>query len=65
MGILDGPPGNAAEIDPAQIQAEFSKVLTFGERIEKLYQLIRDLRYQVAVDARTSSRRIGLMRFLA
>jgi len=43
MGLLDGLLGNASEIDPGKIQAEFSKVLASGERIEKAYQLIRDL----------------------
>lgn len=43
MGLLDGLLGNASEIDPAKIQAEFAKVLATGERIEKVYQLIRDL----------------------
>lgn len=43
MGLLDGLLGNAAEIDPAKVQAEFSKVLASGERIEKVYQLVRDL----------------------
>ena len=43
MGLLDGLLGNASEIDPAKVQAEFAKVLASGERIEKVYQLIRDL----------------------
>jgi len=43
VGLLDGLLGNASEIDPAKIQAEFAKVLATGERIEKVYQLIRDL----------------------
>jgi hypothetical protein len=43
MGLLDGLLGNASEIDPKKIQAEFSQVLASGERIEKAYQLIRDL----------------------
>jgi hypothetical protein len=43
MGLLDGLLGNASEIDPAKLQAEFARVLAAGERIEKAYQLIRDL----------------------
>jgi Bacterial PH domain len=43
VGLLDGLLGNASEIDPAKIQGEFAKVLAAGERIEKVYQLIRDL----------------------
>ena len=43
MGVLDGLLGNASEIDAATLEAEFSKVLAAGERIEKAYQLIRDL----------------------
>jgi hypothetical protein len=43
MGLLDGLLGNASEIDAAQLEGEFSKVLAAGEKIEKAYQLIRDL----------------------
>ena len=43
MGLLDGLLGNAAEIDPDKIQADFARILAAGERIEKAYQLIRDL----------------------
>jgi hypothetical protein len=43
MGLLDGLLGNASEIDSGKTQAEFSKVLAPGEKIEKAYQLIRDL----------------------
>ena len=43
MGLLDGLMGNASEIDPAQIEGDFARVLATGERIEKAYQLIRDL----------------------
>lgn len=43
MGILDGLLGNASEIEPAKIQAEFARILATGERIEKAYQLVRDL----------------------
>ena len=43
MGLLDGLLGNASEIDAAKLETEFSKVLAAGEKIEKAYQLIRDL----------------------
>ena len=43
MGLLDGLMGNASEIDPARIEGDFARVLAGGERIEKAYQLLRDL----------------------
>ncbi len=43
MGFLDGLMGNASEIDPAHIEGEFNQILTPGERVERAYQLIRDL----------------------
>ena len=43
MGILSGLMGNASEVDAAKLQDEFSQVLAPGERIEKAYQLIRDM----------------------
>ena len=43
MGLLDGLMGNASEIDPARIEGDFVRVLAGGERVEKAYQLIRDL----------------------
>ena len=43
MGLLDGLLGNASEIEVPKIQGEFAQVLVAGERIEKAYQLIRDL----------------------
>ena len=43
MGLLDGLLGNAAEIDTKKIQTEFAQILASGERIEKAYQLVRDL----------------------
>ena len=50
MGLLDGVLGNASKIDPAEIQQEFSKILAPNERIEHVYQLIRD--YFVFTDKR-------------
>ena len=43
MSLLDGLLGNASQVDATKLEAEFSKVLAGGERIEKAYQLIRDL----------------------
>lgn len=43
MGLLDGLLGNASEIDASKIEGDFAQVLSSGERIEKAYQLIRDL----------------------
>ena len=43
MGILSGLMGNASEVDVATLQTEFAQVLTEGERIEKAFQLIRDM----------------------
>ena len=43
MGLLSGLLGNAAEVDAGKLQAEFAQVLTPGERVEKAYQLVRDM----------------------
>jgi hypothetical protein len=43
MGFLSGLLGNASEVDAATLQTEFAQVLTEGERIEKAFQLIRDM----------------------
>ena len=43
MGLLSGLMGNASEVDAAKLQTEFAQVLTDGERIEKAFQLIRDM----------------------
>jgi len=43
MGLLDGLLGNASEVDAAGLQTEFAQVLAPGERIERAYQLIRDM----------------------
>lgn len=50
MGLLDGMLGNAAKIDSAKVQREFSQVLADGEVVEHAYQLIRD--YFVFTDKR-------------
>lgn len=43
MGLLDGLLGNASEVDISRIEGDFAQVMAPGERIEKAYQLIRDL----------------------
>ena len=43
MGLLDGLLGNASEIDVSEVGGDFAQVLAPGERVEKAYQLIRDL----------------------
>ncbi len=35
--------GNASETEVARIEGDFDQVLASGERVEKAYQLIRDL----------------------
>ena len=43
MGLLDGLLGNATEIDPRSVQAEFTQILSTNEQVEKAYQVFRDL----------------------
>ena len=43
MGLISGLIGNASEADAAKLQTEFSQALAPGERIERAYQLLRDL----------------------
>jgi hypothetical protein len=43
MGLLDGLLGNASEVDAAKLQTEFAEVVAPGEKIERAYQLIRDM----------------------
>lgn len=43
MGLLDGLLGNASQIDPGKIEQEFARILAPGEKIERAYQVIRDL----------------------
>jgi len=50
MGLLDGLLGNASEIEPAKVQAEFQQILAPNERVEHAYMLIRD--YFVFTDKR-------------
>jgi hypothetical protein len=43
MGFFDGMMGNASEVNPAEAQMEFARILAVNEKIEKAYKLIRDL----------------------
>ena len=43
MGLLDGLMGNASEVDAAKAQTDFAQILAPEERVEKAYQLIRDM----------------------
>lgn len=43
MGLFDGMMGNAAEINSAEAQREFARILAVNEKIEKAYKVIRDL----------------------
>ena len=43
MGLLDGLLGNETEVDAGEVQEEFAKLLAPGERVERAYQIIRDL----------------------
>ncbi len=43
MGLFDGIMGNASEVNVAEIQRDFAKILAPNERIDKAYKLIRDL----------------------
>ena len=43
MGLLSGLLGNAAEADVVDIEKHLSKVLADDERIERAFQLVRDL----------------------
>jgi hypothetical protein len=43
VGLLDALMGNASEVDAAKVQGEFAQILASEERIEKAYQLVRDM----------------------
>jgi len=43
MGFLDGLMGHALEVNVADIQNEYSMLLSGPEKIEKAYKLIRDV----------------------
>ena len=43
MGLLSGLLGNAAEADVADVETTLERVLADDERIERAFQLVRDL----------------------
>ena len=43
MGLFDSLMGNATEVEASKVQTEFAPILAVNERIEKAYQLIRDM----------------------
>jgi hypothetical protein len=43
MGFFNSVIGNASEVNGAEIQRDYAKILAPNERIEKAYKLIRDL----------------------
>lgn len=43
MGLLSGLLGNAAEADVAEVEKHLEQVLADDERIERAFQLVRDL----------------------
>ena len=43
MGLLSGLMGNASEVEAEKLQVELAQVLAPDERVEKAYQLIRDM----------------------
>lgn len=43
MGLLDKVLGNAAEVDVAEIQEDFSPILADGESVVMAYKVVRDL----------------------
>jgi hypothetical protein len=43
MGILSGLMGNASEVKPQDVQTEYDKIFSPTEKVEKAYQLVRDL----------------------
>ena len=50
MGILGGLMGNASKVEAEKIQPDFAQILAPGEKVEHVYQLIRD--YFVFTDKR-------------
>lgn len=43
MGLLDGLMGNASEITPERVAQEYSAIFAEGERVQRGYQLVRDV----------------------
>lgn len=43
MTIFDGLLGNATQVELADVQREYARILAPGEKIERAYKLIRDM----------------------
>ena len=43
MGIFNGLLGNASEMDLGEVQEKYQRLLIPGEKLEKAYQVIRDM----------------------
>ena len=43
MGLLSGLLGNAAEADVTEVEKNLEQILADGERVERAFQLVRDL----------------------
>ena len=43
MGIVSSLLGNASEVDPNRLEAEFAEILIPDEQIERVYKVVRDL----------------------
>lgn len=43
MGLLSGLLGNAAEADVAEVEKNLERILADDERVERAFQLVRDL----------------------
>lgn len=43
MGFLDSVLGNASEVNISSIQNDYARILANNEKIEKAYQLVRDM----------------------
>ena len=43
MSLLSGLMGHHSEVDPSELQDEFSKILVEGEQIDQAFRLLRDL----------------------
>lgn len=43
MGVLGGLMGHASEASIEKVQSEYSQIFSTSEKVEKAYQLIRDM----------------------
>ena len=48
MGLMDALIGNASDVDVAKVSTEYAQILASGEKFEKAYQLVRDIRDNLA-----------------